>query len=490
MQVEPGSPNKATWYVDGVLSSSSSTLGNNIGVAGGVEIASQWELWPSTYQLQVFGDTQTSQRPWNGNLYSLAMYDFSLTAAEVLQNYNARLPDSPPVSVDFTGTVNEDGMPAAYRKDPALYWGPDAVPALELGWVSLAAVDQDEDTGFPNYNASDRVRRPMKVFVGSLPPRAKLYHFASGAEITAAPAEVPPTFEDGSGNLYDAAGALALGSGVHLTKSYRVRVRPERDQFSVPDGLGGRVTFANFSYYAVDGLTGARSSRPDAACNLVVLPMNDPPRPRSFSQVMPAGVKTLVSLNSSDVDNAAPFANAYITRYPAHGVLYGVDLAGNISSCVVADPSDAASGGHSWLFHCVAPASCAAGSPSTCTSVLGAAYLFTNWTALNLASAGADGVVGFDSFEYVVQDALGSNSTAATVHITLTTPLVVEAAVDVVRHSRLHVAPVRLGLLHVSRAVNHRLTAITALALRTRILHCVRACVCDRPWFTRPFPRP
>jgi CTP synthase len=51
--------------------------------------------------------------PWNGAIYSLAMYDRALSAAEVAQNFAARLPDSPPVARSFTAQVSEDGAAAA-----------------------------------------------------------------------------------------------------------------------------------------------------------------------------------------------------------------------------------------------------------------------------------------------------------------------------------------------------------------------------------------
>ena len=188
-----------------------------------------------------------------------------------------------------------------------------------------------------------------------------------------------------------------------------MRVRPDRNWFSAPNGLGGRVVFAIFSHYVVDGLTGMRSSLPGGVQPRGAADERPPPRAQSFSEAMPAGAKNLASLNSSDVDNAAPFANAYITRYPAHGVLHGVDLEGNVSSCVVSIPGDPASGGgHSWFFHCVALPSCTAGGPSTCTSVLGAAYLLTNWRPSWTWPWPSHGVIGTGSFEYVAQGALGA----------------------------------------------------------------------------------
>ena len=138
---------------------------------------------------------------------------------------------------------------------------------------------------------------------------------------------------------------------------------------------------------------------------------------------MLACAKNLLSLNSSDVDNPAPFANAYITRDPAHGVLHGVDLEGNVSSCVVAIRGDPASGGgHSWFFHCVAPppALVHRGRPLDLHSVLGAAFFLTNlrpsWTWPWLARTAPWDT---DSFEYVAQDALGLNSAVVMVYISL-----------------------------------------------------------------------
>jgi len=235
---EPGSPNTVTLYTDGTLDSVKTTVGSGT-TKGNLPLADLWAHWSTGHRLQLFGDTRNQSSsgipesaPWNGNLYGLAMYRTALTAAEVLQNYNARLPDSPPSVTTFSATVNEDGMPQDYRKDPSKYNGATSVPALELEWVALTAADQDEEASYPNYNATDQRVRPMAVFLSSLPAKARLYQFVSGAEITATPAEVPPSYEDSSGSVYDAAAAMALSSSVALTKTYRVRVRPDKDQYS------------------------------------------------------------------------------------------------------------------------------------------------------------------------------------------------------------------------------------------------------------------
>jgi hypothetical protein len=337
------------------------------------------------------------------------MYDYSLDAAQVLQNYNARLPDSTPVAVDSTGSVNEDGMSAAKRKDPSVY--ADGINDDQLDWVTLDAVDQDEDSSYPNYNESDRARRPMKVYLNSLPSRSQVYDYF-GVELTSVPAEVPPVYQDSAGNEYNASVALSLG-GVYLNKTYRVRVRPEKNSYSQQDSNDNYLPFDNFTFYAVDGVTSEQSNY--AIMSYTVLPMNDPPIPRTFKQYISAGVNTVIYLNSSDVDNSLGLKTAYITRYPRFGVLYQSTPYGGTTNCTVPDPD----GHHSLLSYC--GQSC---DLSNCTHVQSVSYLLTNWSALTSPDS-VDGIVGSDSFEYIVADTLGYNSTTATVNIILTTPLTV-----------------------------------------------------------------
>lgn len=79
------------------------------------------------------------------------------------------------------------------------------------------------------------------------------------------------------------------------------------------DGNGNYLTFDNFSYFAVDGVTGVSSSS-NATVSYSVKPMNDPPVSRSFRTYISAGVVTVVDFNSSDVDNSRSFKKAYITK--------------------------------------------------------------------------------------------------------------------------------------------------------------------------------
>jgi len=362
----------------------------------------------------------------------MALYNRSLTASEVAQNYEAKLPDSPPVPISFRATVREDGMASAQRKDPSVYSG-SGVANIDLEWVSLSASDQDESSGYPNFNASYRLHRPMEIWAASA-DGVRLYQYATGAELGNASTQLLPTYiNEVTGEEYTQAEALLLpdGDAANLTKSYRVRVRPEGNAFSPEDASGNLVPILNFTFYAVDGVTGVQSTE-NATCHLAVSPMNDPPLPRNFRVFVAAGVTTTIPFNSSDVDNALPFKNAYITKYPTNGVLMPVASNGNISECLVDDPEEEGVG-KSWVAVCTNPQACLRNVTdlndtlsSNCTGAVAVAYALTNWSALS-GLEGQDGIVGSDSFEFVLQDTQGYNSTPATAKIEITTPLIATA---------------------------------------------------------------
>ena len=362
----------------------------------------------------------------------MAIYNRSLTASEVAQNYEAKLPDSPPVPISHRATVNEDGMSAAVRKDSSIYEGGVAVENLD--YISLSASDQDEVEGYPNYNATDSVYRPMMVWVATLPTQAALYDYTNGTSLDSAPVQIPPVYEDlATGMVYTQAEAIALGSSLSasLARSYRMRVRPAKDATSPTDGSGNLKPMDNFTFYAVDGVTGVQSTDV-ATCHLVVSPMNDPPITQNFRVFVAAGVTTIIPFNSSDVDNTLPFKNAYITKYPTNGVLMPVASNGNISECLVDDPEEEGVG-KSWVAVCTNPQASLRNVTdlndtlsSNCTGAVAVAYALTNWSALS-GLEGQDGIVGSDSFEFVLQDTQGYNSTPATAKIEITTPLIATA---------------------------------------------------------------
>ncbi len=104
------------------------------------------------------------------------------------------------------------------------------------------------------------------------------------------------------------------------------------------NGAGDYEVFDNFTFFALDGVTGERSAE-NASCRLVVLPRDDPPRPRDFSASVSAGVQTVLSLNSSDVDDNISFAVVYVASYPKLGLLFPVAADGTVSNCTVPEPS-------------------------------------------------------------------------------------------------------------------------------------------------------
>ena len=98
--------------------------------------------------------------------------------------------------------------------------------------VSLGAVDVDDDPNYVNYSPDNDI---MKVYVASLPPKhLGVLYTLGGVEITSLPAAVSMA-DDGN---------------------YSVRIRPAWNAFS-PDS---DTPFVNFTYYAVDGVTGVQSS--------------------------------------------------------------------------------------------------------------------------------------------------------------------------------------------------------------------------------------
>jgi hypothetical protein len=179
----------------------------------------RFAAWPEDYVLKLFsggpGESQAfnqdESKPFDGTLYALRFYDRKLSAAEVRANFDAKLANSPPRVYDVLATVAEDGE------------------GETRGAVALRVVDVDDDPAWPNYRA-DAAR--ADVYIASLPAQGQLL-LEDGTLVNAVPAKVPRSASGG----------------------YTVLVRPPRDAFS-GDGAFASV---GFSYYAVDGVGGARS---------------------------------------------------------------------------------------------------------------------------------------------------------------------------------------------------------------------------------------
>ena len=255
-----------------------------------------YDLDPS-YVAQLFTNCYTaghsSYSVWSGTVYLLAVYPRALNSSEIEQNYAAKLTNSAPVVSDVTVTVQEDGERGSHYDNPAWYRSEEDAGALAM--VSLGAVDVDDDPNYVNYSPDNDI---MKVYVASLPPKylAVLYTLG-GVEIPSLPAAVSMA-DDGN---------------------YSVRIRPAWNAFS-PDS---DTPFVNFTYYAVDGVTGVQSSG-TAVASVIVTSKNDPAVAyASLNATVYAGRKTILpSLLGDAVESSDSIVRAFISRLPSRGNLY------------------------------------------------------------------------------------------------------------------------------------------------------------------------
>ncbi|KAJ1447760.1 hypothetical protein M885DRAFT_575447 [Pelagophyceae sp. CCMP2097] len=330
-------------YVDGSLVSSQEYIDR--GYTG-----QRFSAWPQDYVLALFSDG--GELFFDGNLYALRFYNRRLTPAEISTNYAAKLPNSPPLVYDVAATVDEDGA-----------FG-------DRGVVTLVVVDVDDDPSAPNYNV---VAGRPQLYIASLPAQGSLY-LLDGTPVTSALTRVPRDSSAG----------------------YTVRVKPPRDAFTGD----GAFTSLGFTYFAVDGVSGTRSAE-TASVVVQVAPVNDAPIAAPESTVVMAGVKTVLYLDGTDVDDAGGVAKmtASIVSLPT-ATLYQVASDGSVGAVV------------------------AAGDALQTASV---AFLYNGPTAKINAKTG---IFGSDSFTFAVTDVHGATSTPATVSVVLQTPVTAAATVS------------------------------------------------------------
>lgn len=107
---------------------------------------------------------------FRGDLALVAIYNRTLSAKEVMRNYNAKLLNSRPVVSNRTVKIQQNGEVGTHYNTPSFYTKP--VPVLQLANITLPVYDVEyEDPGHPNYNHS----APPKVYIASLPHKGHLY---------------------------------------------------------------------------------------------------------------------------------------------------------------------------------------------------------------------------------------------------------------------------------------------------------------------------
>ncbi|KAG5187961.1 hypothetical protein JKP88DRAFT_243655 [Tribonema minus] len=328
--------------------------------------------WVPGYKLQMYSDYRTAAdqmhagpfsemfTPWPGTMYSVALYPRVLTAAEAKGNYDAYVPNSPPVAADVNVTVDEDGMVGNHYADPAYFLSD--VPVLDLATITLpAAYDYESDpANLLSYNASSVA---PTLWLASLPTAGTLYTSA-GVPITSVAAAPAVT------------GAL--------------RFRPARNAFSA-----GGAAYANFTYVARDSVTAALSA--PATVTIYVTSQDDPPSVDAKAVAAVAGVAKSICGSGSDVDAGDSVRNFYIASTPAHGQLYRM-----LNFVVTTTEKDASTNETAWF-----------GNLENC---IGYRYRGT-------ARPDAAGFVATDSFAYYGTDRYTRAGVAATFTVTLTSAL-------------------------------------------------------------------
>lgn len=333
-------------------------------------------FWNSSNRLSFFSTRPVegnadigSSRPWHGAIHSFAIYSRNLTAAEVQQNYQARVPNCRPLALNITRPVQRDGEVGTHYDTPEFYL--ESVPVLELPTLPLLAVDADEDPGSPNYYLA---APPFSILLTSLPSKGTLY-FLNGTEITAAPAPVPRS--------------RPLPGDKYTTSTAYVRYRPLWREVSAPD------VYTSFTFVGVDGVTGLAGD--PATVGIVVTPTHDLPIawPNLTAAAM-ARVPVAIPLNGT-TSGGAVVAAAFVARLPQHGSLYQINAS---------DGSVAFAQGPIALP--------AAGSVGAKLWGLAVAYVYTGPQNLTLAD---DGTMATDTFSFRVGDDVSAISLRADVSV-------------------------------------------------------------------------
>jgi hypothetical protein len=223
---------------------------------------------------------------WQGEIHLLSIYNRSLSAAEVLQNYRAGLIDSVPVASNATVMVQQNGEVGSHYDTPAFYLSP--VPVLDLANLTLTATDADRDPHSPNYANS---RAATQFYISGLPSKGTLYHM-NGTNISSVPTIVATN------------GDAAF-----------VRYRPLWGDISYPQ------VYTSFAYYAVDGTTGRQSDT--ATVSIKVTRSHEPPTPRNVTLEAKAGRLEVITLDGRAA-YGSDISTYTIATLPHLGQLYQV----------------------------------------------------------------------------------------------------------------------------------------------------------------------
>ena len=203
--------------------------------------------WKPDTELLLFNDPNANTAPQIGSIYLAAIYsDVADPWTLASSNFDAKLPNSVPVSEDRALSISEDGFTSstltAAQNDPIQFESDVAIASLPC--ITLNATDQDETPGFPTLT----------------PPTSP-----AGIQITSFNSS-KLTLYRGNGGGVSTATVINAGDTIPTRE---VCVRPAKDQFG--------AAFATFQYAGVDDVTSELGSPSTVTVN--VDPVNDPPVP-------------------------------------------------------------------------------------------------------------------------------------------------------------------------------------------------------------------
>ncbi|KAL1523532.1 hypothetical protein AB1Y20_018469 [Prymnesium parvum] len=232
--------------------------------AAALPVSPQFAAWRREHRLAVapLMARAPAASAWGGELHLVALHAAALSAEEVAQNYAAGVRDSAPLAFAQTVFVAEDsGVQIRLEGDDPF----------------------DRRHGLPT-------TAPLAFSVTSLPARGALFTAAT------APSPLTPSLLP----------FRLAAADVWYT--------PPRDAASASNRTEDAVD--SFGFAVHDGTQSSLA----AAVSIVVLPVNDPPRPLPQTIDAFAAIPRRFNLTAADVDSAAAVAS--LLSLPAYGQLY------------------------------------------------------------------------------------------------------------------------------------------------------------------------
>ena len=236
----------------------------------GVAVGSVWDgsmsakydasTWNTNSKLRVFGTTTDGSVDDGGNLYLLALYNSALTHQEIMQNYKGKLPRSQPVVAPQQVTIREGGEVGDHSAQPSYYL--QTIPTLQLATMDINAVNADDSTTSPNYNASIPYMR-VQLLSSTLPSASVMTLYTiSGVPLVATPSSIPSSTTPA--RYVDVPRDPTTGR-------YTLHLRPPYGHYSPSP----TTQYCNFSFRAIDGKTGIATA--PTSVQLVVTHVHRPP---------------------------------------------------------------------------------------------------------------------------------------------------------------------------------------------------------------------